>query len=212
MSGGNEGALPLSGVNVLVGASGSVATVRVPRLIDRLRASGATIRLVLTAHARHFLEADEELTAGICKVYTDADEWAQWNRLSDPVLHIELRKWAHVFLIAPTSANTLAKLANGLCDDLLTCIARAWPFASDDEKPLIIAPAMNTAMWDHAITRVHLNAVSSFGIHVIPPISKKLACGDSGIGAMENVDIIVDCLIRHVHIQSRKSVKQPSTS
>lgn len=213
MSGRSESTRPLNGINVLVGASGSVATVRIPRLIGRLHAAGANIRVVLTAHARHFIEADENLVAGITTVYTEADEWSQWNHLSDPVLHIELRKWAHVFLVAPASANTLAKIANGLCDNLLTCVARAWPLSPHCGKPLIVAPAMNTAMWEHAITRTHLNAVSSFGIHVIPPVSKTLACGDTGIGAMENVDTIVDrlCVIIQQH-QTDKIIGQPAGS
>lgn len=212
MSSRSESTQPLRGVNVLVGATGSVATVRIPRLIKRLHAAGADVRIILTTHAKHFIEADEKLAAGICTIYTDADEWAQWNHLSDPVLHIELRKWAHVFLVAPTSANTLAKIANGLCDNLLTCVARAWPLAPRCEKPLIVAPAMNTAMWEHAITRVHLDTLSSFGIHIISPICKKLACGDTGIGAMENVDIIVDRLCVLLQHRLDRSHNQPDGS
>ena len=75
----------------------------------------------------------------------------------DAVLHIELRKWADVFVIAPLDANTLAKLAVGLCDNCLTCVWRAWDLA----KPVVLAPAMNTLMWQHPFTRRHLRAIAA---------------------------------------------------
>lgn len=74
---------------------------------------------------------------------TDKDEWESWKLKGDKVLHIELRKWAHIMLIAPLSANSLAKISNGLCDNLLMSIVRAWDF----NKPFIVAPAMNTYMY-----------------------------------------------------------------
>ena len=80
--------------------------------------------------------------------FTDADEWGGWKSRSDPVLHIELRKLAKIFLIAPLSANTMAKFANGLCDNLLTCVFRAWDFNSPEMfGSVIVAPAMNTFMY-----------------------------------------------------------------
>lgn len=82
------------------------------------------------------------------QVLKDEDEWSCWSKREDPVLHIDLRKWADVLLVAPLSANTLAKLANGLCDNLLTCVARAWDFS----RPLLVAPAMNTLMWESPFT------------------------------------------------------------
>ncbi|KAJ1550223.1 putative phosphopantothenoylcysteine decarboxylase, partial [Cladochytrium tenue] len=111
-----------------------------------------------------------------------------WKKLSDPVLHIEMRNWADAFLIAPLDANTLAKIAGGLCDNLLTCILRAW----DVTKPVIVCPAMNTHMWIHPMTAMHLKVLrDTLGYTVIPPIAKKLACNDVGIGAMEEVPAIV---------------------
>lgn len=64
----------------------------------------------------------------------DDDEWHEWGKVGDPVMHIELRRWSDVFVIAPLSANTLAKLANGMCDNLVTCVARAWDF----QRPLVV--------------------------------------------------------------------------
>ena len=125
---------------------------------------------------------------------TDAEEeWNDYKSLSDSVLHIELRSWADICVIAPLSAHTLSKIANGLCDDLLTCILRAWDFRNG--KPVVLAPAMNTAMWEHPLTTMQLNTVKSFGknnvVNVVQPVAKTLACGDVGVGALAELDDIV---------------------
>jgi phosphopantothenoylcysteine decarboxylase len=129
---------------------------------------------------------------GSCTVHSDEKEWSTWNKRADPVLHIELRKWADVMVVAPLSANSLAKLATGLCDNLLTCVARAWDMKS---KPLLVAPAMNTQMWNHPLTAHHLDTLQSWDYTVIQPVSKTLMCGDTGMGAMASVDAIVDAVV-----------------
>ncbi|XP_053221550.1 phosphopantothenoylcysteine decarboxylase isoform X5 [Podarcis raffonei] len=110
-----------------------------------------------------------------------------WKKREDPVLHIDLRRWADLLLVAPLDANTLAKMANGLCDNLLTCVIRAW----DLSKPLLFCPAMNTAMWEHPITAQQVDRLKSFGYVEVPCIVKKLICGDEGRGAMAEVPTIV---------------------
>uniref|UniRef100_A0A8C2T4K6 Phosphopantothenoylcysteine decarboxylase n=1 Tax=Coturnix japonica TaxID=93934 RepID=A0A8C2T4K6_COTJA len=100
-----------------------------------------------------------------------------WKGRSDPVLHIELRRWADLMVVAPLDANTLAKLANGICDNLLTCVIRAW----DLHKPLLFCPAMNTAMWEHPITAQQVEQLKGFGYTEIPCVVKKLVCGDEGL-------------------------------
>lgn len=92
-------------------------------------------------------------------------------------------------------ANTLAKMANGLCDNTLTAVLRCWEFGQT-RKRLILCPAMNTMMWEHPITKQHLEAVKAFDqdILVIPPISKTLMCGDIGLGAMANVNDIIETI------------------
>ena len=200
---------------MLLGLSGSVAAIKAPELVAALL-QFAEVRVVLTAAAEHFAldllssggeaeadsdaadaaarapppaSADEGAAAGsvVCggrvRLYRDADEWGSWRGRGDPVLHIELRKWADVLLIAPLSANTLAKLAAGLCDNLLTCIARAW----ESSRPVVLAPAMNTAMWEHRLTASHMAELTSAGACVVPPVAKRLACGDTGVGAMAEV-------------------------
>jgi phosphopantothenoylcysteine decarboxylase len=194
--------------NVLLGATGSVAAVRVPALFADLSAAGHAVKIVATNSATYFFDpaaVRDHLTL-------DADEWPgrddnrRYER-GDRVVHIDLRNWADVFLIAPLDANTLAKLAVGLCDNCLTCVWRAW----DPAKPVVLAPAMNTLMWQHPFTRKHLRAVAADfgaghipghldepalvrqindrakGLRVVGPIEKRLACGDVGVGAMAEV-------------------------
>ncbi|KAJ8555755.1 hypothetical protein K7X08_013251 [Anisodus acutangulus] len=119
-------------------------------------------------------------------LYTDEEEWSTWKKIGDSVLHIELRRWADIMVIAPLSANTLGKIAGGLCDNLLTCIVRAW----DYNKPLFMAPAMNTLMWNNPFTERHLMIIDELGISLIPPVSKRLTCGDYGNGAMAEPSLI----------------------
>eukprot|EP00594_Rhizosolenia_setigera_P009727 CAMPEP_0178974034 /NCGR_PEP_ID=MMETSP0789-20121207/22172_1 /TAXON_ID=3005 /ORGANISM="Rhizosolenia setigera, Strain CCMP 1694" /LENGTH=237 /DNA_ID=CAMNT_0020662203 /DNA_START=43 /DNA_END=756 /DNA_ORIENTATION=+ len=215
---------------VLLGASGSVAVVKVPEIAVKLhRDLEADVRIVLTHGAQyfwgektkeydeyHWIElqkrmaplSEESETDRRILVYDAQDEWKQWKRLGDPVLHIDLRNWADVCLLAPLSAHTLAKIANGLCDDPLSSCLRAWDYGhvlSRPPKPLIIAPAMNTAMWLHPLTQKQIETIQSFwctsnniiienldcGVNVVEPQTKTLACGEIGHGALACVDDIV---------------------
>ena len=108
------------------------------------------------------------------------------------LLHIELRKWAEYFLIAPLSANTLSLIATGQCPNLLTCVIRAWNFDEIKTKPILIAPAMNTMMYENYFTRLHMKTCTELGFTIINPIEKLLACGDLGNGAMAEVITIVE--------------------
>lgn len=194
--------------NVLLGATGSVAAVKVPDLAAAFTAAGHNVKIVATDAATYFFDIDP-----LRSILTlDADEWpGERYARGDEVRHIELRKWADIFAIAPLDANTLAKLAYGLADNALTCVWRAW----DSAKPILLAPAMNTLMWQHPFTRRHLHAlaVDLGGYHfpshldeerLIPiinercrllriaaPVTKALACGDIGVGAMAEVATIV---------------------
>jgi phosphopantothenoylcysteine decarboxylase len=147
------------------------------------------------------------------RVWTDENEWfrrftrriiqflgrygEQSYQKDDPILHVDLRKWADVLVVAPLSANTLAKMSVGMCDNLLTCVFRAWDF----DKPVIFAPAMNTFMWSNPWTDMQINILSclqgaSGGYHVrfVEPQRKVLACGDEGVGAMADISKIVDAV------------------
>ncbi|WFD20243.1 phosphopantothenoylcysteine decarboxylase [Malassezia caprae] len=129
----------------------------------------------------------QAVTAPRAKVWRDADEWAAWTKVGDPVLHIELRRWADVVLVAPCSADTLAKIAHGLCDNLLLSFLRAL----SPGTPTWVYPAMNTLMYLHPLTAQHASSLEALGYEVHGPIAKRLACGDLGMGAMlEWADIV----------------------
>jgi phosphopantothenoylcysteine decarboxylase len=180
--------------NVLLGVTGSVAAIRTPELFAALRKQGHQVRVVATKAALYFFDpaALDPMCPGRnpAVVSVDADEWpGERYRRDDLVLHIELRRWADSFVIAPLDANTLAKLAAGISDNCLTCVWRAW----DLTRPVVLAPAMNTLMWEHPLTARHLRQVvaDNAGVRIVGPITKGLACGDVGIGAMAEVDEIV---------------------
>ncbi|CAI5726355.1 unnamed protein product [Peronospora effusa] len=190
--------------HVLLCASGSVATIKVPEIAVRLSET-AEVCVVLTKSADFFLQRAKDYDAIAwaefiaatqfshsehgkkIEVVRDEDEWKVWNIVGDRVHHIELKDWADVMLLAPMSANTLGKLANGLANNLVTCIARAWIMT----KPFIFAPAMNTDMWNHPITAKQLRVLNELGYKMIPPVEKKLACGVIGKGGLAMVDSIV---------------------
>ncbi len=209
--------------NVLLGVTGSVAAIRAPELYAGLRTRGWAVKIVATRAATYFFDTAriDPADAAIAErnrdvVILDEDEWPghgtgrRWER-DEPVQHIELRRWADLFLIAPLDANTLAKLAAGVCDNCLTCVWRAW----DPARPIVLAPAMNTLMWQHPITRRHLRQVAldagltampdnldetgmvaaineeSPLLRIVPPQVKTLACGDEGVGAMAEIAEII---------------------
>lgn len=177
--------------NVLVGLTGSVAALKAPLLVTQLlEIPGVDVRVVTTDHATHFYDISE---VPVC-VYRDKDEWEMWTKRSDPVLHIELRRWADLLVIAPLDANTLGKIASGICDNLLTCVVRAW----DSSRPLLFCPAMNTAMWKHPVTAQQVATLKGFGYVEIPCIAKKLVCGEEGKGAMAEVSTIVETIKQHI--------------
>ncbi|KAF5663642.1 phosphopantothenoylcysteine decarboxylase [Fusarium heterosporum] len=197
--------------HVLLAASGSVATIKLVQIINGLETQhNISIRLILTQSASQFLSGQslEQPTVeqvsrlpNVDAVYTDAHEWAQpWKR-NAPILHIELRRWADVLVIAPLSANTMAKIVNGMCDNLLTSVVRAWDVTGAIDgvkKKIVVSPAMNTAMWNHPVTKTQLRVLEEeWGgedgwFEVLRPVSKNLACGDVGSGAMVPWETIVN--------------------
>ena len=179
-------------MKILLGISGSVASIKTNNLVNSLKKSGHEVIIVCTQNSKHFFDENSIN----CEIKQDSDEWSSYQKRGDPVLHIELAKWADIFLIAPLSANTMAKISNGICDNLLPCVARAWRFDEKNSKNLqkisfVVAPAMNSFMFTHPITNVQIEILKSFSIHILPVVEKTLICGDKGIGAMLEVDDIV---------------------
>jgi len=185
--------------NIILGVSGSVAAVLAGKMAKALMKLGE-VRVIFTKQGYWFIEHNqkakiewqEALEAGAQK-FVDDLEWPMTYKSGDEILHIELRKWADCMVIAPLSANTMAKIHLGLCDNLLTSVARAWEFKSGGrlKKPFIMAPAMNTQMWENAPTHKQICDLSSRGIRLINPVKKELACGDTGIGAMAPIEEII---------------------
>lgn len=176
-------------MNVLLGVTGSVAAKLTPRLVEGLGVHGLNVKLVATEKSLVFWNSIEVLAP----IYRDKDEWTDYQT-GQPVLHIDLRKWADLLLIAPLTANTLAKMACGLADNLLTSVIRAW----DANKPVVIAPAMNTQMWEKSITHRQLTEIRYQLplLHLVMPVSKVLACGEEGMGAMAPIQTIVEAVLK----------------
>lgn len=178
---------------VLLGVTGSVAAIYTPELVADLRHAGHVVQVVLTRSARYFFDV---AALKDVKVIRDEDEWpGERYQRGDTVIHIELRRWADVLLVAPLDANTLAKFALGVCDNCLACVYRAW----DRQRPVLLAPAMNTLMWEHPVTSRQLQQVrADLGVtfHLIEPQVKKLACDDVGIGALASRPAILAAVVR----------------
>lgn len=180
---------------ILIGVTGSVAAVKVPELVKLLHDAGCDVQLIFTLHGKSFI-TDIDMNAfkslGISD-FSDESEWMQWTQKGDPVLHIDLRKWCDVLVICPLSANTLAKISAGMCDNLLTSVVRAW----DNSKPFILCPAMNTAMWNSPFTDKQLRILHNvYNTKVVPPKQNHLlACGDMGPGALADTQEIVNTIL-----------------
>ncbi|KAF9651638.1 flavoprotein [Thelephora ganbajun] len=179
--------------HVLLVVTGSVASIKVPLIIQELLSyNNVKIQVVATKPSLTFFNAKKTRETGT-NVWVDEDEWDPNYKIGDPILHIELRRWADIVLIAPCSANTLSKIAHGTCDNLATSLLRALA----PTTPTYVFPAMNTLMYDHPLTSEHLRVVKEvIGYHVVGPVGKALACGDIGLGAMTEwkdiVQIVVD--------------------
>jgi phosphopantothenoylcysteine decarboxylase len=184
--------------NIILGVTGSVAAIKVLELVKALK-SFFNVKIVLTEQGSYFLQSDMDALETLnIPLYRDSDEWPLLRgpyQVGEPILHIELRRWADIFLLAPMDANTLAKIANGLCDNLLTSIIRAW----DWNKPMVLCPAMNTFMWNNPPTADQITILQQWGAMIIHPVEKKLACLDVGMGGMAEVEDIID-FISHLKL------------
>ncbi|KAK0116666.1 hypothetical protein ONS96_012519 [Cadophora gregata f. sp. sojae] len=210
--------------HLLLAASGSVATIKIPSIAQSLsHHPSLSILIILTKSASNFLSGQSSeqphysallQIPNVEGVFLDEEEWVHpWKRGSS-ILHIELRRWADILVIAPLSANTLAKVTGGFSDNLLTSVVRAWDTTGLVEgggstgavvrkrKRIVVAPAMNTAMWRHPVTMRQVRVLEEeWGVkeggegegwfEVLRPMEKELACGDVGDGAMKDWKEIV---------------------
>jgi phosphopantothenoylcysteine decarboxylase/phosphopantothenate--cysteine ligase len=164
----------LDGKNVLVGVSGGIAAYKSPDLVRRLRERGADVQVVMTAGASRFVTPMTFQAVSGRSVRHEL-----WDEDAEAAMgHIELARWADVVLVAPASADFIARLAAGLADDLLATVCLA------TEAPLLLAPAMNRAMWNNAATRENVDRLRERGVGILGPGRGDQACGETGEGRM----------------------------
>jgi len=174
----------LQGKRILIGIGGGIAVYRVAELSRILIKAGAQVRCVMTRSACEFVTpmTFEALTGE--KIHTALFDLTSEREMG----HIKLARWADVVLIAPATASLLARLAHGVADDLLTTIMQAC------EKPVLLAPAMNTSMWESEATQNNITTLKQRGLSVVGPESGELACGESGAGRLSELQSIISAL------------------
>lgn len=170
----------LVGVNILLGISGGIAAYKTPELVRRLRERGAEVQIVMTASAEEFVT--ETALQAVSGRPVRSNLWDKEAEAS--MSHIELARWADAVLIAPATAEIMARLASGAASDLLTTICLA------TEAPLAIAPAMNHVMWANAAVQQNRATLEERGVRVLGPDRGSQACGESGAGRMLEPDDI----------------------
>jgi phosphopantothenoylcysteine decarboxylase / phosphopantothenate---cysteine ligase len=169
----------LDGARVLLGVSGGIAAYKAAELARELQRAGAEVQPLLTEAAEQMVT--RATFAALTGRRVPASVW------DDPaaVSHVALARWGQVLVVAPATAHTLARLATGLADDLLTNVALAFP------GPVVVAPAMHTEMWEHPATRANLATLAGRGVLVVPPASGPLTSGDVGPGRLAELDDLV---------------------
>lgn len=171
---------------VLLGVTGGIAAYKSAYLASLLVKAGASVRVIMTEHAKNFINpiTFETLTGHKC--ITDTFD----RNFEFHVEHVALAKKADVILVAPATANIIAKLAHGIADDMLTTTILA------SRAPKIIAPAMNTGMYENPVTLDNLKLLAEYGMGIIPPSTGRLACGDEGAGKMPEPDVLYEYVLR----------------
>jgi phosphopantothenoylcysteine synthetase/decarboxylase len=180
-------------MNLLVGVTGGIASYKAADLVSTAVKSGWQVRVVMTPSATRFVGplTFEALCAH--PVMTDALATGNSPDGASAIEHISWAKWADVVVVAPLTANTLGKLACGLADDALSTVWLALP----PEVPRILCPAMNTRMWENPMVQRNLGWLTDVGVHTVAPSSKRLACGDVGVGGLAEVSDILQAIRDH---------------
>lgn len=172
----------LSGKKILVGVTGSIAAYKAIMLVRLLVKAGAEVKVIMTSSAKDFISPLTFSTLSKNEVLVDLFNETSWAN------HVNLGRWADVMLIAPLSCNTLAKMANGLCDNLLLAVYLS------ATCPVIAAPAMDEDMWHHSSTKFNIDKITSFGNNIIPVDNGELASGLYGDGRMAEPETIMQYL------------------
>ena len=176
----------LKNKTVVIGVSGGIAVYKTLDVISRLRKLGVNVNVIMTKSATEFVTplSFQSLSQNyvVCDMFEDPKTW--------DVEHVSLAKRADVFLIAPATANVIGKIANGIADDMLTTTVMA------TKAKVLIAPAMNTNMYENPILQRNINTLKELGYNFVEPESGRLACGDTGKGKLASPEIIVDEVVK----------------
>ena len=175
----------LTGKTIVLGVTGGIAAYKSANLASMLIKLHADVHVIMTQNATKFITpmTFETLTNNKCIVDTFD------RNFSFDVKHVSLAKRGDLFIVAPCTANVIGKLAHGICDDMLTTTMLA------TRAPKLIAPAMNTGMWENPILQDNLTKLKGYGYHIIDPIIGRLACGDTGTGKMNSEEVIVEHIL-----------------
>lgn len=186
----------MSNYKILFKITGSIAAYKSAYLISRLVQSGFEVKTVVTESALKFI--GKATLEGLTGSMVYSDSFADRQMMS----HISLVKWADLTILCPASANTINKFANGIADNLLTSLF----LAHDWNKPYLIAPAMNTNMWEHPATQSSLKKLTSWGVFILPTAEGYLACGDIGKGKL----LVPDEIFEHIRTALQKKYDDSS--
>jgi phosphopantothenoylcysteine decarboxylase/phosphopantothenate--cysteine ligase len=184
--------MDLAGKRIVLGMTGGIAAYKACELVRRLQDEGAAVRVVMTRSAQEFVTATTMQALSGQPVATD--QWgADGARVANAMPHIELSRDADALLVAPCTANFIAKLAHGLADDLLSALALARRVAPP--CPLLVAPAMNVEMWHNPATQRNVATLRADGVEILGPGSGSQACGETGAGRMLEAHELLEDLI-----------------
>ena len=175
----------LTGTDILLGVTGGIAAYKAVDLASKLTAVGARVNCIMTNNARKLIQPKSFEAVTGRAVYT-----SMWTEPTDfKIDHIALSEQADIVVVAPATANIIAKMANGICDDLLsTTLCVCW------NKPVLVAPAMNSNMWTNPAVQKNVETIKQAGFRIIGPETGRLACGAEGIGRMAEPDDIVKAI------------------
>ena len=178
----------LTGKTVVLGVTGSIAAYKIANLASMLVKLNADVHVIMTQNATHFITpmTFETLTNNKCIVDTFD------RNFNFDVKHVSLAKRGDLFLVAPCTANVIGKVANGICDDMLTTTIMA------TKAPVLFSPAMNTGMWENPVLQDNLKKLQHYGYHVIEPVVGRLACGDTGSGKMPSEETLLEHILLHL--------------
>lgn len=188
--------MSLQDKKIILAITGSIAAYKTPQLVRLLVKAGAEVQVVMTSAAADFVSPLALSTVSRKEVYASVSNGSHWNN------HVHLGRWADVLLVAPCSANTLARMSHGLCDNMVQALYLSAPC------PVVIAPAMDEDMWEHPATKANVKTLISYGHHLIPVAHGELASGIIGAGRMAEPEDIVAYLTDF--LEAKEAVSKPN--